>query len=955
MLKNLWGGGKTLSYLLAVVLALVTGGVWAENAFFTGEENNYFNLAGNWDIGRLPKNDTIFFQGNKFDSRFTENEVVFDTAYTISKQFSVRAVGTADNPLVWRATNADYGLKSTANNSLVGWNVGDAYLLISNGTWQMAGTAFEIGNQNKGWLYLKDIKAFTISKDLVLKNSSTLTLDGGSISVGTSLQINGGSVLNLTSGSITVGDGYNLRLGDGNEKDKSASYIQKSGTLECADIYLGNNANSTSGEQYFELGGGTVTAGAIVHGDGNAPATIKFDGGTLRARIAYPAGLLREDTRVSHIVGNNGGTIDSNNLAINIGASINDADGESGTMTFKGGNTVTLTDSATIRWTGCTIVELGTKLSVGSGDARDAILANGLKVEYGKVLPDGDYTVFEYSGGLSEEALKNVELVNCGVDTTIGLNHDATGIVVHFVAPKWISDEVSTMVWTGTLNDVAFGKFTARFGGKSCFNANYAHSNAVAGYNKKVFVDDSGRVTEIIVEYQVIEKGTIKCVIVSFTNGDGGVYATALDAKYIANQNYAGDFEFYQYYREWAAGITDNDIVASNDIWGYGVYDLRVTADATAKIEKNSDGALEISGQGDVGQLITPSIILEIASESKIAADNFHGQSKIVNHGTVDFKGRECSIPFDMASTGIYVVSNGVLKAKSVVGTGQALMIKVVSGAVYDINGRAVTASVVLEDGAKFTNGGSSHVHWDTAQSWSLTLNGNATANANINFGLVAKNNNEYEGTSLYLNDHTLTLTGKNNFILNKTTVSGTGKIVVDAGKLVAVNGTYGEDWSVEVQQNGSLWLYTPQNKNPTTLTVCNFENRGTIDTNANHGETGTLVVKGTLTPGNAIPKLQLSDGAIVTVKEGVTQEISTEFSASGTIKVDLSAITDASDLIENGISVLKVPSAQIPSNVTWEPINAPISKLYARWVNDSNGNSTLKIRQNSALFIRIR
>ena len=938
------------------MLALVSSSVWAD-AYFTGAENNYFNLAGNWDIGKVPTSDTIFFQGNKFDSRFTENEVVFDTAYTISKQFSVRAVGTADNPLVWRATNADYGLKSTANNSLVGWNEGDAYLLISNGTWQVAGTAFEIGNKNKGWLYLKDIKAFTISKDLVLKNSSTLTLDGGSISVGTSLQINGGSVLNLTSGSITVGDGYNLRLGDGNEKDKSASYIQKSGTLTCADIYLGKNANSTSGEQYFELGGGTVTAGAIVHGEGNAPATIKFDGGTLKARIAYSAGLLREDTRVSHIVGNNGGTIDSNNLAINIGASIDDADGESGTMTFKGGNTVTLTDSATIGWTGGTIVELGTKLSVGSVEARDAILAKGLKVEYGKVLTDGDYTVFECSRGLPDDALEKVELVNCGVDTTIGFNNDEnpTAIVVNFVAPKWISD-TATRVWTGTLDDVAFGKFTARFGGKSCFNANYAHSNAVAGYNKKVFVDDSGRVTEIIVEYQVIEKGTIKCVIVSFTNGDGGVYATALDAKYIANQNYAGDFEFYQYNREWAAGITDNDIVASNDIWGYGVYDLRVTADATAEIEKKAEGVLEISGQGDVGQLITPSAIVEIASESKVAADNFHGQSKIVNHGTVDFKGRmEYSIPFDMTSTGVYVVSNGVLKAKKVVETGRALTIKVASGAEYDINGRAVTASVVLEDGATFTNGGSSHVHWDTAQSWSLTLNGNATANANINFGLVAKNNNEYEGTSLYLNDHTLTLTGKNNFILNKTTVSGSGKVVVEAGKLVAVNGTYGEDWSVEVQKNGSLWLYTPQNKNPTTLTVCNFENRGTIDTNANHGETGTLVVKGTLTPGNAIPKLQLSDGAIVKVKEGEIQEISTEFSSSGTIKVDLSAITDASGLIGNGISVLKVPSTQIPLNVTWEPINAPISKLYARWVNGSDGYSTLKIRQNSALFIRIR
>ena len=260
----------------------MSSSVWAD-AYFTGAVDNYFNLAGNWDIGRLPTSDIIFFQGDKFDSRFTENEVVFDTAYTISKQFSVRAVGMADNPLVWRATNADNGLTSTYSDSLVGYSEGDAYLLISNGTWEVIN--LRIGYKKKGCLYLKDINKFTVSQKLDLNKSSTLTLDGGSIFVDKGeLQINGESVLNLISGSITINNYLKL----GGEKNKSASYIQKSGTLECADIYLGNNANSTSGEQYFELGGGTVTAGAIVHGEGNAPATIKFDGGTLRAR-RYPS------------------------------------------------------------------------------------------------------------------------------------------------------------------------------------------------------------------------------------------------------------------------------------------------------------------------------------------------------------------------------------------------------------------------------------------------------------------------------------------------------------------------------------------------------------------------------------------------------------------------------------------------------------------------------------------
>ncbi|MBQ3808632.1 MAG: hypothetical protein II840_11825 [Kiritimatiellae bacterium] len=922
---------RRLAASLAIITALVATSAHAAEAFFTGAEDNYFKTAGNWDINAKPTSQTTFFQASKFNSRFTENEVVFDDAFSISAQFSVRAVGTAENPLVWRATAPANGLKSTASNSLIGWNTGDAYLIISNGTWQVAGSALEIGTTYKGWLYLKDINSFTVSGNnnkIKIDNGSTLILDGGTVSVGNNMEL-GGSVAN-----------------------KSATYIQKNGTLTVSgDIYLGRNSSSTSGDLYFELGGGTVTAGAIAHGAGTAPAKVKFDGGTLKqsASNPYANGVLQYNAKLTAVVGSKGGTIDSNNKAIYIGASIGNADGEVGGMRFKGGSTITFKDTATPTYTGGTTVELGTKIVASTAAVKAGIIDNGLKVEYGKVLTDDDYTVFEYSGGLTADDLAKVTLVDCGVDTTVGFNdpENPTAIVVHFVAPKWISDTESIRVWTGSLNDIAFGTFTCRFGGRSSSYSTYAATpNSATGYNKKLYVDGNGSVTNAVVEYQVLEETIIKCVIVSFTNGVDGVYATALDAKYIANQSYVGGFEFYKQSRTWANGISDYTVVTSNDAWGYGVYDLRVT-DTTASLTVTG-GKYVFAGEGDAGCLVTASQPLEVTSGSTMEIDSVSGPSSVVNNGTIVLKGRrEVSITFDKTSTGTYIVSNGILKATGVAGSGTSQTIRVKSGATFDVNGCIdLNVNIVLENGSHFANASTTAVQWNQSQAVSLALDGDATATATRNFGLVAPNHGE---TTLGLDTHTFTIDGANNFIMANTTVAGTGKVVANCNTLVFYKGARGDDWSLEIGEGKNMWLYNGGKAVRCDVTVGNFWNRGTINTS---DTTGTLTVKGVLTTGNAIPDLALADGATVKAT-GTAQVVSTKFSATGAYTIDASAITKAQldDAEKQRIAVLTVPTSQ--KGGTWTVANPPVDGCRAKWVDNDDGTSTLYLcKSHGPIFI---
>lgn len=183
-----------------------------------------------------------------------------------------------------------------------------------------------------------------------------------------------------------------LALAGGKGKNATASFKHNGGTMTVSgsDIRLCDKSNSTTGGATFELGGGTVSANQIKHGAGSAPATFKFDGGTLKA---LAAGTLVVDSDYLTVnATSNGGTIDANGKAVTIEEVIEDAPGATGAITFKGGGSMTLTADPT--YTGMTTIEVGTRLAVPS-----PIAGNKLTFTIPAGLANGVYPVIAITGG----------------------------------------------------------------------------------------------------------------------------------------------------------------------------------------------------------------------------------------------------------------------------------------------------------------------------------------------------------------------------------------------------------------------------------------------------------------------------------------------------------------------------------------------------------------------------
>lgn len=146
---------------------------------------------------------------------------------------------------------------------------------------------------------------------------------------------------------------------------------------------LENTAIRLSGETTLNQGrltlgsGATLETTSVSYGTSTNAAVLAFNGGRLRYSPASDAEVfVPASTNYSVVVGQAGGTIDTAGDCLAVGASITNAPGEAGKMTFAGGGKVLLTGA--IGWTGGTTVEAGTCLSVTNAAMKDAILENGL-------------------------------------------------------------------------------------------------------------------------------------------------------------------------------------------------------------------------------------------------------------------------------------------------------------------------------------------------------------------------------------------------------------------------------------------------------------------------------------------------------------------------------------------------------------------------------------------------
>ena len=873
--------------------------------------------------------------------------------------------------------------------SYIGYGSNDAYFEIAGGDVTLPGGQYiTVGENNLG--------------TMTVKAGGSFTSTGGSawsILIGR----NKPGVLNVEGGKVTLN-----RL----------NFCYKSGSG-------GSEANITDG--------GVVEAKCIYVEQDNEAATLNIDGGKLKAREANTA-FIPNKANLTVAAGDSGAEFDTSGYAITIAGAIGDKTGEAGVVKFSGGGTVTL--SGEVNWTGGTVIELGTKVVATTEAEKNAVLAN--LVADGRVkLKAADYTVLEYAdGGLTDADLANIAFRNCGAGTTAKIV-DGTKVVVTLVSLPCIGT-APVLVWPDTaLDDIAYGStFTARMCGGSMGEQFNAMDSGV-GYNKKLYQDNSGSVTNIVVEFQIYEKDAsnreyIKCVVASFTNGEGGVYAKALGAAYIRGTNLG--YAFYP-------GTFNGTLATTPTASGYGISDLRVTieeatqwildqdrtwsglrngatlaADSavriivagdspTLTIDENMDvakiefvnargsdtstnavvvsggvsanyGSLELGANVclvangldsatvaigkystllyNSGDTICASASgegnIEVAPGTTIYADGDVAAAYILNNGTVVKRvAADVKLPFHNASKGVYVVSNGTLKVSSytsVSGNPYAFitdenphanqLIDVKSGATYDVNGFGnVTAAVRLESGARIANYGAD-VGTSQAQTTQLFIDGDATATATGNFGLLAPG---YKEARLQLGSHTLTLDGSKYFYLCNTTISGDGTIAVENGRLWTVSSaSTGADCTVSIGSNGTMDLGS-------NFTVKNFVNGGSIL------GVNTLTVTGSLTPGSAaLPKLTLSNGATVKASASAAQTVSTTFNASGTITIDASAITSADlrNATDGRIPVLTVPS--VPSGVTWALSNDPLSSSTLSW----DGN-TLYLRRIRGMMITVR
>ena len=375
------------------------------------------------------------------------------------------------------------------------------------------------------------------------------------------------------------------------------------------------------------------------------------------------------------------------------------------------------------------------------------------------------------------------------------------------------------------------------------------------------------------------------------------------------------DFEFLVW--ELAADTTWSDLVAT-----YGAP----AADVIVRIASSGGYTLTIDTDVDVKELVFndgASATLTVAEGKTLTTENINGIGQIINNGTIVKTGTGTVYwPFDNASTGLYVISAGRINVSKRTGSayaGSEQVIRVKNGAMFDFCasvGKGLNFSVVLEDGARFAN--SDEDFNANSQAKSLTLEGNATVVPFYNFGLIASGHGV---TTLDLGTYTLTVDSRKSFILDNTTISGTGTILVKKGTLWATQTESGGlDCTVSIGSEGELNL----GKN---LTVKNFVNNGTISGSA------TLTVLGELAPGNQVPNLTLANGATVKAT-GTAQTVSTTFSASGTITVDASGITKE-QLDAGNVAVLTVPSSFNTSSMKWNVSGEQIAGTRAKWRTD--------------------
>ena len=503
----------------------------------------------------------------------------------------------------------DGGSLTVTNNLTVGNGDGATGKLAINGgtvTCSTHGCVLIAGNgeNSTGTIEMNDgsVSCYHVRLGIGSGSEGVFTINGGSLTARQDLNVGHGSsstgMLTINDGSVACNHGGDFVFNVAYGQNSVGTVVLNDGSVSCKYLRLGGNsgakgvftmnggtltvsnvknnhfsigyANGATGGE-FNLNGGTVTAIGI---SSIGTGTLNFNGGTLKAKESGT--LIADSANLTVTVGENGGTIDSNNKAITIAKAI----GGTGVMTYKGGNAITL--SAVAGNTCGTIIEGGTCINVANRSAATALIDNALKVTLPAAqLASGAYALLTITGEEAEDVFTAEDLAK--VKFTSGVN--GTGVYLFALSDDsksillWAphrgeinSTEVAKLVFPcRKLTDLATHTLRARLGG-----AWTAARGAELTFFYRQAANDA-----VTYQLQTLDSANdgnyAKCVMVEFTEGVDGVYVKLKpndDGKFTNYSTSQSDFG--------TEPITKNPATSQ-----YYPYDFRIVAPVTNSINVN--------------------------------------------------------------------------------------------------------------------------------------------------------------------------------------------------------------------------------------------------------------------------------------------------------------------------------------------------------------------------------
>ena len=239
--------------------------------------------------------------------------------------------------------------------------------------------------------------------------------------------------------------------------------------------------------------------------------------------------------------------------------------------------------------------------------------------------------------------------------------------------------------------------------------------------------------------------------------------------------------------------------------------------------------------------------------------------------------------------------------------------------------------------GAAFRSGGINDAE-NQPHAVAITLVDDATVSANNAWGLVAPS---YRATTLSLSNHTLTITGTNNFLLCNTTINGTGTIEIADGatlKTIAKDTTAGSSASCLIKSGGKLFVNRTTKFNSV---VC--EAGGTIKFVNNKA---LQAASGLVLPSEGYAALDISDLSDLSV--GGTKTLIECSSVTTDTDVSHLRVTGKANYlpkaVSGGIAVERVQEALVWSDGSWNVASEDIQRYSEAEIVLSEGQNVVEL-----------